>query len=135
MTGAATFAGSAVQMTDTFTGTNGTALSAHTADTGQTWGPMHDVSWSGGLALNGSNHVTSSTIGAYQASLTPSSPDYTASVPMNVSTSGSGWGMILARLNGVTNSTFSGYGCRFAEGVGTLLEVWVAGVNTQNRIY
>lgn len=59
--------------TDTFTGTAGTDLAAHTADTGQTWTNVDGVN----IFLDGANGVyTYSAPGLYTISFTPSTADY-----------------------------------------------------------
>ena len=91
---------------------------------------MNQANWTGALHLNGSNAITG-TLSAYFSSLAPSSADYTVSEGMTLGASGAGWDVVLARLNGESGSGFSGYGCRFVQGTGILLEKWTAGVNAQ----
>ncbi len=123
---------SITQMKDTFTDTNGTTLSAHTADTGQTWNQTFTGTWNGSLALNGSNSLIPTSISLYYASLTPASADYTVTQGCTLAASGNLWCMPLSRLNSMTSTTFDGYGCLFQQGIGLKLLTWSGnGVNAQ----
>jgi hypothetical protein len=110
-------------MTDTFTGTNGTLLSAHTADTGQTWSQTFGSVWTSTLILTGSNAITDGTgaIGVYASNFTPTTPNYTVSAPVALSATGAGWGMMLARIQSPSAGNLNAYGCLFAQGTGLQL--------------
>ncbi len=123
---------SITQMTDTFVGTNGTALASHTADTGQTWTQTFTGVWNGSLALNGSNSLVPTSISLYYASLTPATADYTVTIGCTLPASGSLWCQPLARLNTMNSGAFNGYGCLFQQSIGLKLLIWTgAGTNTQ----
>ena len=124
------------QMQDTFTGTNGTTLSAHTADTGQSWIQTAATLWVSTLSLNGSNQLTPSSTAfatAYYANFAPSSANYTVSLGCTLGASGGGWCQPFARIQSPASSTIAGYGCLFDQGLGIELLTW-SGAGSHSQI-
>lgn len=92
-------------ITDNFTGTNGTNITAHTPDTGGTW-----VLHSGATTLNGSGFLTGGASGASDITQNLINYDVTITLVGKI-TSGSSGLDIIARHNGVStgfnNETFT----------------------------
>lgn len=110
---------------DTFTGTNGTALTAHTADTGETW-TKHPNSGTGSMTIQSNALATGSTDSFYYNSATPLTAEY----DVQVTVQGAGYvGGPCGRINTAANTY---YICAYYAGGANRwsLDKVVAGVTT-----
>ena len=115
---------------DTFTGANGTLLSAHTGETGATW--TRHPSYAGSTMSIQTNRIKEDvgSNGCYYASGTPVGADYTVSASLYCvdATSSNTFGVV-GRLATAANTFYHGrYG---GAANGWQLYKWVAGVATQ----
>ena len=123
----------AYQMCDTFTGVASTNLASHTADSGQSWGQFYVEE---SLTLNGSNGVVGTAYSAfiaYYANFTPSSANYTVSVPCTLSSGTNEYCSVFARIASFAVNTTDLYECRFQQGLGVTLNV-VSGNQSRTQI-
>lgn len=124
-----------LQSYDSFGGGNNVPFVPSATNYIQGWAQMNTTAWAGPIYFNGNNQVGNSAslshISAYYVAFTPLTLAHTASVYIGLDTSGGGWGIIGVNSSSQSASGFNGYGCRFTQGVGTLLERWDAGTNTQ----
>lgn len=120
-----------LQVYDNFGSRNTVPLANAETNTVQAWTQMNQTSWSSVLQTNGTNQLNSTGTPpvAYYLNYTPISAAYTSQIGCTLST-GASWCVVFDRLTSETSSGFSGYGCRYAQGVGTLLEKWTTGTNT-----
>jgi hypothetical protein len=129
--GASPHALAAATLTDNFTGTNGTLLSAHTSDSGNTWAQTFTTDWLQTAQLNGSGGVVPSAsdnnIAGYISNWTPPSADYTVQATCTVS--GTDVCGVLGRA--VAGSEPNDYVAFFIAGTGVGLYKHVANSPTQ----
>ena len=124
---------SVLQMQDTFAGTNGTVLSLHSADTGQTWTHTFTSTWTNTITLNGSNKLVTASIGIYYSSLVPSSANYTVSAGFTASGTTNDSAGVFARMTSLSSTTLSGYVCGFFSGIGIKLQKYT-GTDTATQL-
>jgi hypothetical protein len=118
-------AAGAVTFSDTFTGADGTNLTAHTSDTGQSWTAIL------GTSVIGNNRSYYTTAGAYYSSYVPASANYTVKGQLtfvSLITSTAAW--ILGRASG-TGSTRTHYQAGFQD-AGTSGRGWYIGKTVNN---
>lgn len=117
-------------LTDNFTGTNGTLLSAHTSDSGNTWAKTWATTCSTTASLTGSSGLVSTPNGScagYLSNWVPSSADYTVQATCAVSSTAQC--EVVAR--GTISASEAGYLAIFIGGTGVQLFKSVSGVFTQ----
>lgn len=125
----------AYQMCDTFTGTNGTNLESHTADSGQSWLQGSTGSCNQKFILNGSHAITTpaNCLNFYYANFTPSSANYTVNVSCTLGATSNGYCAALARVTSPSSTTTPFYACRIFNSSGIALYEFY-GAGTANQI-
>lgn len=89
-------------LTDTFTDTNGTAMTSHTSDSGATWSNMNFLA-TNTAQISGNTMIG---VGAYMSSATPASADYYVEGTLHIVANGSLDFDLIARAQGASGAAF-----------------------------